>query len=161
MQYNPTHYYPRDHYVSRLDRIYISTPGWIIIQLNAIANTYDDPYVCYQNGVSDHVPVLAKLSSNASVKKRLVIQPHVARHPLFRHYAVAFVKAVDLRHLPPYAQLLLHTQILQHAGRLVVNEMHLQDPHNDHTIRLSLNHQYTSPTAAARLGVRVLRFEAN
>eukprot|EP00959_Pyramimonas_sp_CCMP1952_P052416 1095686-Pyramimonas_sp.AAC.1 len=52
----PTHYTEQPQQCTRIDKIYISTPPWMLLQWRARADVPLAPEVLYDRGISDHAP---------------------------------------------------------------------------------------------------------
>eukprot|EP00959_Pyramimonas_sp_CCMP1952_P142688 2987255-Pyramimonas_sp.AAC.1 len=52
----PTHYTEQSQQCTRIDKIYISTPPWMLLQWCARADVPLAPEVLYDRGISDHAP---------------------------------------------------------------------------------------------------------
>ena len=101
-QEDPTHYNAANDTATRIDRGFIATPIWGMLQASLQGATLDDPKKLKQAGVSDHAPtvhIFAKSQPRAA--RHLPIPSFVTSHPSFRYY---FEKVVA--ELPRGAQVL-------------------------------------------------------
>lgn len=58
----PTYFTPTSLTCSRIDRVFTSTPGWILTLVCASASLLARPRQLHEEGVSDHAPVSPSLS---------------------------------------------------------------------------------------------------
>ena len=51
-----THYTPSSDSSSRIDRIFISSPPWVILQIEPHLKLWAEPKMLHEQGISDHAP---------------------------------------------------------------------------------------------------------
>lgn len=61
-QPRPTRADPGAGLMSRIDRIYISIPGWILLRMDVRAWAEEDPLWLHLRGISDHAPVFMRIA---------------------------------------------------------------------------------------------------
>ena len=61
-QTHDTHFCSRSSMFSRLDRIYVSLPSWMLLQMKASGRVIGNPHDLHRRKLSDHAPVAISLS---------------------------------------------------------------------------------------------------
>eukprot|EP00959_Pyramimonas_sp_CCMP1952_P016550 350853-Pyramimonas_sp.AAC.1 len=61
----PTHYTEHSQQCTRIDKIYSSSPLWLLTQWRAKVDIPMAPDMLYDKGISDHAPVHLRLSARA------------------------------------------------------------------------------------------------
>eukprot|EP00959_Pyramimonas_sp_CCMP1952_P115086 2406026-Pyramimonas_sp.AAC.1 len=59
----PTHYIHDDQRLSQLDKVMISTPGWLLLHWSIGATVMQYPEDLFKQGVSDHAPLCITFGS--------------------------------------------------------------------------------------------------
>ena len=113
----PTHYSPSKFTCSRIDRIYTTTPGWILTNVQCSACLLAQPRELHEKGISDH----ALVSTSTSLKRRLPkeLQPIpkvIVESEHFKKRHDELVAQSALRELPPVQRWELHKVILRQSG---------------------------------------------
>lgn len=117
-QPNHTHFCAKNSSTSRLDRIYSSMEGWMLLGIGAKMFLLDDPIALHRVGVSDHAPLMLV----ASIRQRLPlaarpIHPEVCRTKVYREKADYLARQAQLHLLPPIPRWQLHKEILKSAAQ--------------------------------------------
>lgn len=119
--------------LSRIDRVYISAPPWIILQLEAQVGTIGTVDSFVARSISDHAPVTAVLAPR---RPRAQHGRPLAPNWVFKtvEYAAALCRLealLDMKGMPPFARLALHKELIgeaaQHAHRRA-RESHADGP---------------------------------
>jgi hypothetical protein len=135
----PTHYSPSKLTCSRIDRIYTTTPGWILTNLQCSASLLEHPRELHEKGISDHGPV----STSISLKRRLPreLQPiprFIAESDHFKKRHDELVTQTALRKLPPVQRWELHKVILRQAGEHAREKLVYAAEHTEFEVNQSL-----------------------
>jgi hypothetical protein len=113
----PTHFSPPNLTCSRIDRIYTSTPGWILTSVRATAALFAEPRELHESGISDHAPVSASMTLQRRLPQELQpISRYVVESEHFKKRHDELVAIADLQNLPPVLRWQRHKSILRQAG---------------------------------------------
>ena len=113
----PTHYSPSELTCSRIDRIYTTTPGWILTNVQCSAGLLAQPRELHEKGISDHAPVSSSVSIKHRQPKELQPIPRfIAESEHFKKRHDELAAQTDLRKLPPVQRWEQHKVILRQAG---------------------------------------------
>ena len=138
-QVAPTHFSPASLTCSRIDRIFTSTPGWIVTSVRTRASLCAQPRELHETGISDHAPVSASMTFRRQLpREKQPIPRHVAESAHFKKKHDELVAEVDLRRLPPVQRWEQHKIILRQAGRYARNAMLNGAEHTEFEVNQSL-----------------------
>lgn len=113
----PTHFSPVSLTCSRIDRIYTTTPGWILTSVWTSAVLSAQPRDLHESRISDHAPVSACMSLKRRLPKELQpIPKYVAESMHFKKRHDELVALADLGSLPPVQRWEQNKRILRQAG---------------------------------------------
>ena len=122
-QGSPTHFCVGSHSMSRLDRVYVSVPPYMLTMMSAKCTVTCCPRWSHDKRLSDHAPVACALSPRCTVSPdSQPIPPWVFKLPGFVSNHDALVEAACLDSLPTVARWMLHKTILREAARLARDE---------------------------------------
>ena len=120
----PTRFSTSSLTCSRLDRIYTSTPGWILTSLSARAFLFAQPRELHERGVSDHAPVCAAQSMRRRLPRDLQPIPRdVIESIHFKEKHDQLAKDANLDALPVVQRWERHKAILRKAGEHARNAL--------------------------------------
>jgi len=114
-----THYSAWKSLCSRIDRIYVSLPPWLVIQLSLVPRVYRDPKAMHEDGLSDHSPFSVTVFAKKPLPpERRPISKHVASSPAFKRALSALTDAACLDELSPPMRLQQHKVLIREAARI-------------------------------------------
>ena len=100
-QADPTHFCKGNGLLSRLDRIYVSTPPWALLQMQ-VTCVSQDPYRLFQEGLSDHAAVTAVFATRSALPgHHRPIPRSVTRDARFSKKVKQWAVAMLVDRLPP------------------------------------------------------------
>ncbi|CAK0859713.1 unnamed protein product, partial [Prorocentrum cordatum] len=99
----PTHYAEHSQQCTRVDKIYISSPPWLLSQWCAKVDIPMAPGALFRIGISDHAPVHLR--------------------PLFAEYFDLMNGAADVDNYPPFIRLKEFKRLIREAARLARNDL--------------------------------------
>lgn len=103
----------RHYTASRLDRVYISWPPWVLMQLRATANVVLPVPKCAAMGLSDHAPVRISLSCKRMLpRSSRPIPKWLAKHPIFQSVLADLEIKAHLDELAPAVRWTKHKEIV-------------------------------------------------
>ena len=119
-----TRYDSANKMVSRLDRIYISVPTWLLTQFHVQSSTCSDPLTLHQRKISDHIPVVASFAAKRkTAHMERPIPPYVFDSPLYTKAVNALVQASNLDQLSVPLRLPKFKSIIREAARIARNDL--------------------------------------
>jgi hypothetical protein len=113
----PTRWNSHKQILKRLDRIYLSTPTWLAINLDITAVVLTDPAALARKGGSDHAPVavaISKTREHANSRQR--IPDFVAETQEFRNELTKLTEYEQLEQLTPVCRWATHEKIIRLAA---------------------------------------------
>ena len=118
-QQSPTHFAAGSHSMTRLDRVYVSIPPYMLRMMSAKCTVSCCPRRLHDKRLSDRAPVVCALSPRPLVSADTrPIPTFVFKLPGFVSIHNALVEAACLDSLPTVARWTLHKSILREAARL-------------------------------------------
>ena len=136
----PTHFTPASLTCSRIDRVFTSTPGWILTSVCASASLLAQPRELHDEGIDDHAPVAASLTLRRSLPKdQQPIPRFVIESTHFKKRHDELVERADLASLPPVQRWERHKIILRQAGKFARNALLLAPGNSEHEANQSLS----------------------
>ena len=118
-----TRYDSASQLCSRLDRIYISLPAWLVTQLHFQSSVASDPHSLHDLKISDHAPAILNISEKKYLKQEeLPIPRFVFNSPLYSETLDALVRAAKLDALSVPLRLQKFKQLIREAARISRNE---------------------------------------
>ena len=122
-QCSPTHYCSASHSMSRLDRVYVSIPPYLLTMMSAKCTVTSCPRWSHDKRLSDHAPVACVFSPRSSVHPdSQPIPEFIFKLPGFASIHNALVEAACLDALPTIARWMLHKSILRESARIARDE---------------------------------------
>lgn len=102
---------------SRIDRIYISVPGWLLLAMSARAWASGDPVLLHRRGISDHVPVVAQLLPRArQARGERRLPQWLAGTDEYAMRLKAYEEAAQLGDMPTWERLALQKAVIREAA---------------------------------------------
>lgn len=87
---------------SRIDRIYISTPGWLLLRMDVRAWADKDPLWLHARGISDHAPVFVRVAPKGRVPSASMRIPQwIVATGEHERWLIALERAAGLADLSP------------------------------------------------------------
>ena len=88
--------------VARLDRVYVSTPPWLLTLLSVRARVVASPVQLHSEGISDHAPAMITISDRpSSTTISPAIHPWVFKDPIYNTTLSNLIYNDDILTLPP------------------------------------------------------------
>jgi hypothetical protein len=104
---------------SRLDRVYISTPAWALMQMRATARVTIPVTRCHKEKISDHAPVRTSLSCKSLLPKHMrPIPKWLAKHPIFKQVLADLEERAGLDCLSTADRWVQHKKIIRQASEI-------------------------------------------
>ena len=123
-QGSPTHYCAGSHSMTRLDRVYVSIPPYMLTLMSAKCTVTCCPRWSHDRGLSDHAPVACALSPRTVARPdSRPIPAYVFKLPGFVSIHDALVEAACLDSLPTVARWMLHKTILRESARIARDDL--------------------------------------
>lgn len=118
-QPEPTHISPSNMSLARLDRVYTSAPAWLVSNLHLSGLLSNTPQNLYQRGISDHSPVVIKLSEHQRRHPdQQLIPHHIAKSHIFQEVLAKLEIDNGLEHLDTVRRWQLHKKLVRKAGKV-------------------------------------------
>lgn len=103
---------------SRIDRVYVSIPGWLLAAMTTRVWTHSDPVALHKKGISDHSPVIAQVQPRARIARDARRLPSwVARTVEYAQGLRAFEAAASLGEMVVWARLELQKDVIRTAAQ--------------------------------------------
>lgn len=113
--------------LSRIDRIYVSAPGWLLLALVVRVWLHVDPVTLHKRGASDHAPVLAQIMPRARPQGAQRRLPHwVTRTPEYAQRLLAFERAADLRSLCVWERVAQQKMVIHEAADRAMRAINME-----------------------------------
>ncbi|CAK0825692.1 unnamed protein product, partial [Prorocentrum cordatum] len=121
----PTHYIEQSRQCSRIDKIYISSPPWLLLQWCARADVPLAPEDLYDRGISDHAPVHLRFAHRQQEDDglRQSIPKYIFEHPLFGQHLDTLLAASPWQSYVPFTQLRELKRLQREAARLTRDDL--------------------------------------
>ena len=118
----PTHYVPGNSSMGRLDRIYITTPPWILQMVKATCSISESCKTLYDSGISDHSAVSMSIGLAPQLPPTLwPIPKYVFDNPEFIRVHEQIAAAADLDNMPVTERWRVHKEIIREAVQISRN----------------------------------------
>ncbi|CAK0845855.1 unnamed protein product [Prorocentrum cordatum] len=118
------HYTEHSQQCARIDKIYTSSPPWLLTQWCAKVDMPMAPDMLYDKGISDHAPARLRLSARARAdRESQPIPQYIFEHPLFIKYFDLLVSHADLDSYTPCVRLQELKRLIREAARLTRNDL--------------------------------------
>jgi hypothetical protein len=119
-----THYHSASATLSRLDRLYVASPPWLVLQLGLRGKLLHDPFQSHQQSLSDHVPVAFCFTYKYQLPaEQRPIPRFVSDHPRFMEALDNLTAAFDLDALSVPLRLPMYKKLMREAARITRNEL--------------------------------------
>ena len=119
-----THWHEQQQPASRIDRIYVATPGWLLTCMTVSSITVGDPLAASRRGPSDHVPITLTLARSApKPRAERPIPAWVCRSPLYAANLSAYTEYLNVTKRHGEDRWLAHKAALREAGLCTRNAM--------------------------------------
>ncbi len=119
----PTHYTSSSKTLSRIDRIFISSPSWMALQLRLNISLKMDPEAVHAEEISDHTPITLPISARDRLDRDAQpIPPHVFKLPGFASWLSTLTDMADLQSLSVLLRLRRFKELMLEAARLTRND---------------------------------------
>ena len=124
-----THFHSATRTLGRIDRLYVASPTWLVLQLRLRGRLLRDPALCHQQLLSDHAPVAFKFSTRCQLPDdQRPIPKFVVDHPRFPEILSSLVETSHLHELSVPDRLSEFKSLMRNAARLTRNEILALDP---------------------------------
>ncbi|CAK0872243.1 unnamed protein product, partial [Prorocentrum cordatum] len=120
----PTHYTEHSQQCTWIDKIYISSPPWLLIQWRAKARAPAAPGALFDRGISDRAPAHLRLGARAPEDSELQPIPQNSFESLLStKYFDLLSGAADMDNYPPFIRLKEYKRLIREAARLTRNDV--------------------------------------
>ena len=119
-----THFHSSSETLGRLDRFYVASPPWLILQLGLRGKLLRDPHWCHQQGLSDHGPVAIEMTIKPQLPAdQRPIPRFVIDHPRFPAILDKLVNAASIDQLSVPLKLKEYKALMREAARTTRDEI--------------------------------------
>lgn len=102
---------------SRIHKVYIRFPPWAFPLLTVQGAALDDPLDLRRRGLSDHAPLMFKVSPRTSLPAAHRLAPwKLSQHPMLAKFVDQISDAISLLSLPPFVAWAAYKQVLRAAA---------------------------------------------
>ena len=116
-----SHYNSGLKHLNDIDHIYFSAPGSAQLQHKFQASV-ERPEVLFAQGISDHAPLICKVSFGSADEESLPISPKTAKNPRFVFFLDCLCKATRFDRMLADHALLAYKLLIREAAKLTRNE---------------------------------------